>query len=316
MIDTTLEAELLEQDHRNMLVRHGSTTPLREGMHASAVLDKDFCLREQVLHNLYPEQGEKEPWGTWDWRKSAIYENGWMFHRRIQQLHARFGNVVWSPVPEKQAVEIKSHVPPALHKFYVKVEHAFNQVPQWYAAELDLTHYDEERNLYFSPDMITLFGGERYIWELKGINQDAFAGNVRFDASGNRLELYNASGKKITIQEGLTEELEQACQANETVHKAREQVNLYLHLLKLKSGVIFVENKSNQDFKLWTVEYEQERAFPYIQRIYDVKGKTAIAKMPGGVLPLRCCKSMNDTRAKSCPMRNVCFKQAQESEEW
>jgi hypothetical protein len=309
IFDTELESELLTQDHRNMLVQHGQKTPLREGMHASAVLDKHFCLREQVLHQLYPEQAEKEPWGPWDWKKSAIYENGWMFHRRIQQLHARFGNVVWTPVTYEQIEAIIFHVPPALHNFYVRCVDG-----RWEAAELDLTHYDAERNLFFSPDMITLFGGERYIWELKGINQDAFAGNIRYDADGNQLVLYSAAGKKIVIQEGITDELEQACQANETVHKAREQVNLYMHLLGQRKGIVLVENKSNQDFKLYVTEYEQERVYPYIERIYDVKGQTALARM-NGELPLRCCKSASESRAKSCPMRTVCFKQ-QESEDW
>lgn len=314
--DTALEAELLTQDFKNMLVKWGSHHSPRTGIHASDILVKDseWCLRKLVLQNLSGEQAEQGEWNHWDWKRSAINENGWMVHRRIQHIHAKCGNVVWSPVSEEQAEDIKYHVPPALHKYYVKIDYGknFEHEGQWYAAELDLTHYDEERNLFFSPDMITWFGGQKYIWEIKGINHDAFAGNMRFDVSGNRLELYDAHGKKIRLQEGITEQLEQACEANETVHHAREQISLYMHLTGIHRGIICVENKSNQDFLLLPMEYERERVMPYVERAYQIKGKTKIARSQGK-LPLRCCQSPNESQARSCPMRNVCFR---ESEEW
>lgn len=275
MINLELESELLTQDFRNMYVRWGNSTPARTGIHASAILEKEknFCLRELVLLNLYGAQAEQGEWQTWDWKRGSVFENGWEIHRKWQTMFRKFGNVVQTPayggiayanMPKEDFIEI--------------------------LPELDLTHFDEERGLYFSPDAIIRFGGQQYIVEIKGIKQESY------------LE--------------LTDDLEQACVACETVHKAREQCNLYMHMLGLSRGIILVENKNTQDFRLWVVEYEPERAFPYIQRIYDVKGSTAIAKMPGGELPLRCCKSINDTRAKSCPMRKVCFAQSKESEDW
>lgn len=281
--DSALEAELLTLDFRGMYTRWMDKTPLRSGMHASAVLDAQFCAREQVLHEIWPEQGEKPEVNHWDWKRSAIFENGWMFHRRIQNLHAKCGNVVWSPVSDEQAEDIRFHIPPAQHKYYVKRIDG-----QWYAAELDLTHYDAERNLYFSPDMITLFGGQKYVWELKGIKHEAF--------------------------EELTDNLETACSVNETVHKAREQCNLYMQVLCLAKGIIFVENKSNQNFKLWVIEHSAERAWPYTPRMYEVKGRTLLVKQHGrSKLPPRCCKTIEDSRAKKCPMKRLCF---QQGEDW
>ena len=63
--DPALEGELLTQDFRHMLVQWGADRAPRTGLHASSLLvpDKDWCLREHVLHNLYPEQGEPEEQG-------------------------------------------------------------------------------------------------------------------------------------------------------------------------------------------------------------------------------------------------------------
>src|SRR5260370_39028825 len=96
--DAVLEADLLKIDFQGMLVKWGSNSPARTGMHASAVLDKEFCAREQVLHELFPEQGEPASWNHWDWKKSAIFENGWRLHQRWQDLFEKFGNVAYSPV--------------------------------------------------------------------------------------------------------------------------------------------------------------------------------------------------------------------------
>ncbi|HET8913945.1 MAG TPA: hypothetical protein VFN23_20900 [Ktedonobacteraceae bacterium] len=266
-----VEAELLAIDFRNMYVQQGKQTPARTGMHASAILqpESEWCAREQVLHHLFPDQAEQgDGWQPWDWKKKAIFETGWDLHRRWQKLFLEQGNVVYSPVPPEYVLA---------HSQHLKLIDG-----QWCAPELDLTHYDEWRNLYFSPDAIINFGGQRYVVEIKGIKQEAY--------------------------QYLTDDLEQACVCCETVHKAREQCNLYMHLLGLQRGVILVENKNTCDFRLWVIEYEFKRYQPYRDRIYRVKGATQLVKSQGlAMLPVRCCQSAADSRAKRCPMRSACF---------
>lgn len=272
MNNLALEAELLTLDFRGMYTRWMDATPLRTGMHASAVLDKEFCAREQVLRELWPEQGEKPVVQHWDWKRSAIFENGWRLHQRWQDVFKKCGNVVYTPISEA--------LPGAFKLTTASMETA---------PELDLTHYDPIRNLYFSPDAIIWFGGEKYVVEIKGIKQESY------------LE--------------LTDDLETACSVNETVHKAREQVNLYMHMLMLQKGIILVENKNTCDFKLWVVEYDRERAWPYTSRMQEVKGRTILVKQHGrSKLPVRCCKTSEDSRARKCPMKKLCFHE--ESEEW
>jgi len=198
---------------------------------------------------------------------SMIFENGWDLHRRWQRVFLKHGNVVWTAATPEQ-MDGNSHGKLIDGKLYL--------------PELDLTHFDKIRNVYFSPDAILWFGGEKYTVEIKGIKDQSY--------------------------QELTDDLEQACAANETVCKAREQVNLYLHLLGLSRGIILVENKSNQDFRLWVVEYSQERAWRYTNRLNEIKGRVLLVRSHGASkLPLRCCQSANDGRARACSMRTKCF---------
>jgi len=253
-----LEAELLTIHFQTVLVQWGSNTPSRTGLHASAVLvsDAEWCVREHVLHELYPEKAIAEALHTWDWKRSAIFENGWRLHQRWQDMFKRFGNVVWN----EDSAEL----------------------------ELDLTHYDETRNIYFSPDAIIEFAGQRYVVEIKGIKQEAY--------------------------QDLTDDLLHAIEVNETVAKARIQANLYMHLLRLKRAILLIENKNDQGFKVWVIEYDWELALEYSERMYAVKGNTINVRAHGlNKLAPRICQSRGDARAKSCPMREVCFSKEMEA---
>jgi len=252
-----LEAELLTIHFQTVLVQWGSNTPSRTGLHASSVLvsDEEWCVREHVLHELYPEKAIAQESHTWDWKRSAIFENGWRLHQRWQDMFKRFGNVVWN----EDSAEL----------------------------ELDLTHYDETRNIYFSPDVILEFAGQRYVVEIKGIKQEVY--------------------------QELTDDLMHAIEVNETVAKARIQANLYMHLLGLKRAILLIENKNDQSFKVWVIEYDKDLSVKYVQRIYAVKGAVINVRTFGLVrLPKRICHSRGDARAKSCPMRDVCFSKEME----
>lgn len=273
-----VERDLLELDFRNMYVEWGKSSPARHGMHASAVLqsESEWCTREQVLHQLYPEQGEKPEWNSWDWKKSAIFENGWNLHRRWQRLFEKFGNVVYSCVDDMGIAHISTaelNNRDDLREINGKL----------YAPELDLTHYDSERNLYFSPDAILNFGPHTYVVEIKGLKQESYS--------------------------KLTDNLLESIQLDETVKKARIQANLYMHLLQLKRAILLIENKSNQDFKLYLTEYDPALCNEQIVRIYDVKKYLTLYPKNKSNLPARTCFSSSDPRARKCPMKSVCFAQ-------
>jgi hypothetical protein len=259
-----LEAELITIHFQSMLVRWGQSAPIRTGLHASAVLvsDAEWCVREHVLHEIYPDRAIAEALHTWDWKRSAIFENGWRLHQRWQDVFKKFAKVVYEHVVDEEGYAIT----------------------EW---ELDRTHFDVTRNIYFSPDAIIEFAGQRYLVEIKGIKQEAY--------------------------QELTDDLMHATLVNETVAKARVQANLYMHLLGLKKAVLLIENKNDQSFKVWVIEYDRELSVKYIQRIYYVKGNALNTRTFGlNKLAPRICHSRGDQRAKVCPMRDVCFSKEME----
>lgn len=251
------EAELLHLHFQQMLVAWGSHQPPRNGLHASSLLvkDEEWCTRRYILADLFPDEAEAPALQSWDWKRQAIFENGWRLHQRWQDIFKKCGRVVMS---EEQTIG-DDYMP---------------------APELDLTHFDAERNLYFSPDAIIDFGPDRYVVEIKGVKQEAY------------LE--------------LTNDLQTAMDCCETVHKAYYQCQLYMHLLDLKKGIILVENKNNQDFKLWVIEYDKDAVLDNIHRAYRVKGALVVYQQTHK-LPARCCVRKTDTLARQCPMATKCF---------
>ena len=245
----SVEAQLLHIQFRNLFVQWGKSSPTRTSMHASAVLqsESEWCLREQVLLGLYPNKVEKPELHPWHWKQQAIFLNGWSLHERWQKLFLQHG---WAVVTDG--------------------------IP-----ELDKTHYDEVRNIHFSPDAILEWGKSWYIVEIKGIKHESY--------------------------ESLTDDFQQACEACETVAKARVQANLYMHLTSITQAIILVENKNTQDFRLYLMEYDRELVKPYLDRIYDVKKWTTLSKQDESRVPARRCASASESRAVRCPLRRVCF---------
>lgn len=233
--DLSFEAELLTVHINSMLVRWGVSKAPRTGLHASSVLvpDAEWCSRRHVLNNLYPEKAEQPDAKPWSAHQNAVFLHGWAIHEKWQDLFKRFGDCIEAETP----------------------------------------HYDETRELWFTPDAIIRFAGEVYVVEIKGYKSETF------DTLGD-----------------------------EPPEAAMLQCNLYLHLLSIKRGIVLVENKNTQDIKVWAIECNPELTHLYTHRMYDVKGATILTKKHGASkLPTRVCGSPNDRLAVKCPMRKLCF---------
>src|SRR6266702_1613847 len=143
MNDFQQEAELIKLSFQQMYLQKGRDQEPHRELHAANLLESEseWCTRRYVLMNLFPEEVQKPELKSWDWKREAIFEDGWVRHKKLQALFKRYGNVVLSESGE---------------------------------LELDLTHYLEDENLYFSPDAIIQFGNEKYLVEIKGIKQEVF----------------------------------------------------------------------------------------------------------------------------------------------
>lgn len=235
-------AQLLKLEMMGTFDVWESERPLRIGWpHASTILqpDSEWCLRRQVLLALYPEAAERPAPKPWDNLKNARNKHGWVVHEKYQGMLLKYGNVVY-----------------------------FDGRP-----ELDLTHFDETRNVHYSPDAITEFGGNIYIWEFKGYKQES---------------------------------VEKLDEMGEPPKDAHRQVNFYLHIMRdiypNARGLIFVENKNTQEPLVWAVEHDAELAKPYTDRCYQVKGHVATRSTPA-----RVCGSCREHRAEKCPVAKLCF---------
>jgi hypothetical protein len=151
-----------------------------------------------------------------------------------------------------------------LHEKWQKLFNEHGQV-----VEVEHSHFDETRYLHFTPDAIVSFGGQRYVVEIKGYKSTTYE---KLDEAGN------------------------------PPAAAHVQANLYAHMLEIERGIILVENKDTQDYKVWAIQCDVELARPYLDRMYQVKGKVATRSTPA-----RVCLSCTEHRAEKCPVRKLCF---------
>jgi hypothetical protein len=237
------EAELFQLWLETQFLKQADEKENRKELHAANVIvpEEEWCTRRWVLNNTHSEKAIIPPAKPWDTKRENIFENGWAIHIKWQRFFKKLGIAVYN----------------ATLKGY----------------ELDLTHYDEVRDLYFSPDAIIMWAGQGYIVEIKGYNE----------------EEYN----KLLASPDVPE-------------LARKQCNFYLHLLGMKRGLVLVENKNKNGFMLWPVNYDQEDAQQYAQRAMKVKGLTSVAKAHGRY-PERTCQSITDPLAQKCPLKTYCF---------
>ncbi len=227
-------AQLFKLDLHDMFNAWETSKPLRTGMpHASAILasDHDFCLRQLVLQAVYPDAAVRPDRKPWDAHQNAVFLNGWVLHEKYQNLFTAFAKI----------------------------------------AEIETSHYDEERMIHFTPDAIIEHMGETMIVEIKGYKQEHFS----------ELDEYGLAPVAAHIQ-----------------------ANFYMHLLRLQHALILVECKNCQDYKVWCVEYNRGMVQPQLDRIYAFKAAMTRAERK---LPERTCMSVNDRNAQKCAVCKLCF---------
>lgn len=87
---------------------------------------------------------------------------------------------------------------------------------------------------------------------------------------------------------------------------AIRQVQFYMHMCGLPQGIVLVEDKNSQDFKVWVVDYDPAVARPFIERLYRIQRLNDEFNL-SGKLPKRICSDDTTRRAQQCPLREACF---------
>ena len=84
------------------------------------------------------------------------------------------------------------------------------------------------------------------------------------------------------------------------------QIQTYMWLTGIHKGFVLVENKNNQNFHVWPVQYDPQKVMPVEERLHFYKNLFDI-HVADGRLPKRICTSSRDARAKGCRMCRACF---------
>lgn len=137
--------------------------------------------------------------------------------------------------------------------------------------------YQEEFDLYMTPDFICMIDDRMYVGEIKSCNMFAYKGFIkkRKHKSGNI------------------------------------QLQFYMHFFGIPNGFVIVEDKNSQEFDIFVEKYDYKIIEKYIVRLNEItKAKEKFDE--SGKLPRRCksCDSWNCKHAENCGMRDACFKKS------
>lgn len=92
-----------------------------------------------------------------------------------------------------------------------------------------------------------------------------------------------------------------------TSHPSGEkQLNFYLCMEKLEWGFVLAEDKNDQEFKIFIVHRDVEKAKPYLNRLVSIK-QAKQHFLETGKMPKRLCGSCDCKQAEKCNMRDACW---------
>lgn len=141
--------------------------------------------------------------------------------------------------------------------------------------ELDKTQYNKKYRLAFSPDAIITIDNNQYIVEIKSMRSEAYRKAVR-----------HSSGEI--------------------------QCRMYMFLSGVDHGIILMENKNDQQFKINVISHDKEEISKYVDRLDAIKSYYESREMPPR-LPQ--CKTKLSKRCQDCPFLYPCWGTKQERKE-
>ncbi len=210
----------------------------RVGLHASAIIanESEFCLRQQVLSLLFKmDQGAEL-----SVKALQIFAAGSSIHEKWQNMLAACTN------EKNNSIKLIKN---------------------------EARSYNEEYEIYFTPDSIVEIDGQLYIVEYKSMNTFSYKSAIK---------------------------------SSNPHPSARKQSQLYMFLTGIGKAIILIEDKNTQDFMTYVQKFNYKEVLPYVDRLNEVKeAKKEYLKTNN--LPDRCCKNSKDKRACNCSMKSACF---------
>jgi len=125
-------------------------------------------------------------------------------------------------------------------------------------------------DLFFTPDAVINMFRNKYVVEIKSMNTFQFA----------KLK----SPPKAAVVQCI----------------------FYMHYLGLKKGIVLIEDKNTQDFKVFMVDYNYDLIEKYVKRMEKIIEFSEYFKK-NNVLPKRICANKDNSYAKRCFVKDACF---------
>lgn len=146
--------------------------------------------------------------------------------------------------------------------------------------ELDVTQYNEDYDLQFTPDILCTIDGERMVGEIKSMNVGAYNKMVKTVSP-------HPSGEK--------------------------QLQLYLWLTGIEKGFTLCEDKNGQNIRVKVVKADISQITQYINRLENIQYYKGRLQEKGRLVKRdKLCTGYNCDMAKKCPMREVCYGKSKE----
>ncbi len=154
------------------------------------------------------------------------------------------------------------------------------------AVEVETTHTDKAHGLDFTPDAVVMYKGKPHVIEIKGWNQETFE-------------------KVSTVSPWK----------HAKYRSAHQQCNFYMSMLGIPDGMVLIENKNNQDIKVFVIESDPTMVQPFLDRLNTIQEDLDDFALTSK-LPTRICASESSTRAADCPYARVCWLEQSEREQY
>lgn len=138
--------------------------------------------------------------------------------------------------------------------------------------DLDKTQYNKKYRLAFSPDAIIELFGQKFVVEIKSMRAEAYR-------RANR----HQSGEK--------------------------QCRMYMFLAGIKYGIILMENKNDQQFKINVIKHDPNEIAEYIDRLETIKSYYEAKTMPPRQ---KACKTKLSKRCQDCTYMEPCWASKEE----
>lgn len=155
------------------------------------------------------------------------------------------------------------------------------------AKTCDLTRYDTEYQLSYTPDIVCripeFFDGAMVV-EIKSVNPMQFKKMQSHPSAQKQLQLY----------------------MHECIKEAKQKKKW--NGKDYTKGFVLCDDKGAQDFKVFVYDYDPEFVAPYVDRLEDTRYQY-YEFMDGGKAPSRHkdCKSYECKQAEKCPMKDACW---------